>query len=103
MFIYQHFHLCFCLVFLFFFLKRKLNSVLHSFWSGKNQESWALDLELEDLKLLCPDGTEAGLDEYLRCHLSAVPANGVVVRMEDKCRVWKYLERLQVERNSCHY
>lgn len=63
---------------------------------GKNQESWALDLELEDLKLLCPDGTEAGLDEYERCHLAAVPANAVVVRVEDKCRVWKYLERLQV-------
>ena len=63
---------------------------------GKNQESWALDLELEDLKLLCPDGTEAGLDEYERCHLAAVPTNAVVVRMEDKCRVWKYLERLQV-------
>lgn len=63
---------------------------------GKNQESWALDLELEDLKLLCPDGTEAGLDEFDRCHLAAVPTNAVVVRMEDKCRVWKYLERLQV-------
>ena len=63
---------------------------------GKNQESWALDLELEDLKLLCPDGTEAGLEEYQQCHLAAVPANAVVVRMEDKCRVWKYLERLQV-------
>ncbi|GLD53331.1 otolith matrix protein 1-like protein [Lates japonicus] len=62
---------------------------------GKNQESWALDLELEDLKLLCPDGSEAGLDEHERCHLAAVPANAVVVRMEDKCRVWKYLERLQ--------
>ena len=65
-------------------------------FSGKNQESWALDLELEDLKLLCPDGTEAGLDEYEQCHLAAVPANAVVVRMEDKCRVWKFLERLQV-------
>lgn len=63
---------------------------------GKNQESWALDLEVEDLKLLCPDGTDAGLEEYERCHIAAVPANAVVVRMEDKCRVWKYLERLQV-------
>ncbi|KAM8834363.1 otolith matrix protein 1 [Synchiropus picturatus] len=62
---------------------------------GKNQESWALDLELEDLKLLCPDGTDAGLDEFQHCHLAAVPANGVVVRLEDKCRVWKFLERLQ--------
>ncbi|XP_054651992.1 otolith matrix protein 1 isoform X3 [Dunckerocampus dactyliophorus] len=62
---------------------------------GRNQESWALDLEVEDLKLLCPDGTEADLEEYERCHLAAVPANAVVVRMEDKCRVWKYLERLQ--------
>ncbi|XP_056915523.1 otolith matrix protein 1 isoform X2 [Takifugu flavidus] len=62
---------------------------------GKNQESWALDLELEDLKLLCPDGTEAGLEDYERCHLAAVPANAVVVRMEDKCRVWKFLERVQ--------
>lgn len=64
--------------------------------SGKNQESWALDLELEDLKLLCPDGTEAGLEEHARCHLAAVPANAVVVRVEDKCRVWKFLERMQV-------
>ncbi|XP_019132999.2 otolith matrix protein 1 isoform X1 [Larimichthys crocea] len=62
---------------------------------GRNQESWALDLELEDLKLLCPDGTEAGLDEYERCHLAAVPTNAVVVRTENRCRVWKYLERLQ--------
>lgn len=64
--------------------------------SGKNQDSWALDLELEDLKLLCPDGTEAGLEDHERCHLAAVPANAVVVRMEDKCRVWKFLERVQV-------
>lgn len=64
--------------------------------AGKNQESWALDLELEDLKLLCPDGTEADLEEHERCHLAAVPANAVVVRMEDKCRVWKFLERVQV-------
>lgn len=67
-----------------------------SLGSGKNQDSWALDLELEDLKLLCPDGTEAGLEEHERCHLAAVPANAVVVRMEDKCRVWKFLERVQV-------
>uniref|UniRef100_A0A3Q2Y5D3 Otolith matrix protein n=1 Tax=Hippocampus comes TaxID=109280 RepID=A0A3Q2Y5D3_HIPCM len=25
---------------------------------GRNQDSWALDVEAEDLKLLCPDGTE---------------------------------------------
>lgn len=64
-------------------------------------ESWALDLEGEDLKLLCPDGSEAGLEEYERCHLAAVPTNGVAVRMEDKCRVWKYLERLQVGVHCC--
>ncbi|KAG7259516.1 hypothetical protein CRUP_020533 [Coryphaenoides rupestris] len=62
---------------------------------GRNQESWALDLELEDLKLLCPDGSEAGLEDYQRCHLAVVPTNGVVVRADDKCRVWKFLERLQ--------
>ena len=55
-----------------------------------------MDLEQEDLKLLCPDGTEANLDEFEHCHLAAVPANAVVVRVEDKCRVWKFLERLQV-------
>ncbi|XP_077394169.1 otolith matrix protein 1 isoform X2 [Festucalex cinctus] len=62
---------------------------------GRNQDSWALDVEAEDLKLLCPDGSEADLDDFRRCHLAAVPANGVVVRPTDKCRVWKFLERLQ--------
>uniref|UniRef100_A0A8C7SCC2 Otolith matrix protein n=1 Tax=Oncorhynchus mykiss TaxID=8022 RepID=A0A8C7SCC2_ONCMY len=63
---------------------------------GNNMESWAMDLELEDLKLLCPDGSEAGPFDHETCHLAVVPANAVVVRLEDKCRVWKYLERLQV-------
>ncbi|XP_029105994.1 otolith matrix protein 1 [Scleropages formosus] len=63
---------------------------------GKNQESWALDLELEDLKLLCPDGREAGLSDHLRCHLAAVPGNAVVVRLEDKCRVYKFLKRVEM-------
>ncbi|KAI2667792.1 Otolith matrix protein 1 [Labeo rohita] len=62
---------------------------------GKNQESWALDLELEDLKLLCPDGREANLFQHESCHLAVVPTNAVVVRLEDKCRVYKFLERVQ--------
>lgn len=62
---------------------------------GKNQESWALDMEVEDLKLLCPDGSEASPEEFEQCHLAAVPANAVVVRPDDRCRVWKFLERLQ--------
>ena len=76
--------------------KNLIASFFFSVTQGKNQESWALDMELEDLKLLCTDGTDAAPDEHERCHLAAVPANAVVVRMEDKCRVWKYLERLQV-------
>ncbi|GAA6101223.1 otolith matrix protein 1 [Tachysurus ichikawai] len=63
--------------------------------NGKNQESWALDIEMEDLKLLCPDGGEAPPLEHARCHLAVVPANAVVVRLEDKCRVYKFLERVQ--------
>ncbi|MCI4377888.1 otolith matrix protein 1 [Pangasianodon hypophthalmus] len=63
--------------------------------NGKNQESWALDIEMEDLKLLCPDGGEAPPSEHARCHLAVVPANAVVVRLEDKCRVYKFLERVQ--------
>lgn len=55
-----------------------------------------MDLELEDLKLLCPDGTEAAPSDHLRCHLAAVPGKAVVVRLEDKCRVYKFLERVQV-------
>ncbi|XP_062374850.1 otolith matrix protein 1 [Sardina pilchardus] len=62
---------------------------------GRNQESWALDLELEDLKLLCPDGGEASPFEHKLCHLAVVPTNAVVVRPEDKCRVYKFLERAQ--------
>ena len=64
--------------------------------AGRNQESWALDLELEDMKLLCPDGGEASPFEHKRCHLAVVPTNAVVVRAEDKCRVYKFLERVQV-------
>ncbi|XP_016132639.1 otolith matrix protein 1-like [Sinocyclocheilus grahami] len=62
---------------------------------NSNQESWALDLELEDLKLLCPDGREANLFQHESCHLAVVPTNAVVVRLEDKCRVYKFLERVQ--------
>ncbi|XP_015216849.2 otolith matrix protein 1 [Lepisosteus oculatus] len=62
---------------------------------GKNPESWAKDLELEDLKLLCPDGGEASLRDHLKCHLAAVPASAVVVRPEDKCRVYKFLNKSQ--------
>lgn len=51
---------------------------------------------MEDLKLLCPDGGEAPPSEHERCHLAVVPANAVVVRLEDKCRVYKFLERVQV-------
>ncbi|KAJ3613750.1 hypothetical protein NHX12_019996 [Muraenolepis orangiensis] len=40
-------------------------------------------------------GPEAGLEDFRRCHLAAVPSDGVVVRADDKCRVWKFLERLQ--------
>uniref|UniRef100_A0A674DG96 Otolith matrix protein n=1 Tax=Salmo trutta TaxID=8032 RepID=A0A674DG96_SALTR len=43
---------------------------------------------LGDLKLLCPDGSEAGLFDHETCHLAVVPANAVVVR--------QYLERLQL-------
>uniref|UniRef100_A0A674DGC5 Otolith matrix protein n=1 Tax=Salmo trutta TaxID=8032 RepID=A0A674DGC5_SALTR len=38
---------------------------------------------LGDLKLLCPDGSEAGLFDHETCHLAVVPANAVVVRLED--------------------
>ncbi|RXN00013.1 Otolith matrix protein 1 [Acipenser ruthenus] len=61
----------------------------------KDPESWVKDLELEDLKLLCPDGTEATLTEHRKCNLAAVPASAVVVRLEDKCRVFKFLNRAQ--------
>lgn len=59
-----------------------------------------MDLELEDLKLLCPDGREANLFQHESCHLAVVPTNAVVVRLEDKCRVYKFLERVQVRRDG---
>ncbi|XP_033895625.3 otolith matrix protein 1-like [Acipenser ruthenus] len=61
----------------------------------KDPESWVKELELDDLKLLCPDGTEAALTEHRKCNLAAVPASAVVVRPEDKCRVFKFLNRAQ--------
>ncbi|XP_041127123.1 otolith matrix protein 1-like [Polyodon spathula] len=71
------------------------HSTIFDTMNVKNPESWIKDLELEDLKLLCPDGTEATLMEHRKCNLAAVPASAVVVRLEDKCRVFKFLNRAQ--------
>ncbi|MBN3278541.1 OTOMP protein, partial [Polyodon spathula] len=71
------------------------HSTVSDIMNVKDPESWVKELELEDLKLLCPDGTEATLTEHRKCNLAAVPASAVVVRLEDKCRVFKFLNRAQ--------
>ncbi|XP_030071586.1 serotransferrin isoform X3 [Microcaecilia unicolor] len=45
---------------------------------GKNPASWAQNLKSRDFMLLCPDGTRANAEEYLKCHLARVPSHAVI-------------------------
>ncbi|XP_022918604.1 transferrin 2 isoform X2 [Onthophagus taurus] len=47
---------------------------------GKRREWWARDALIDDFELLCPDGTRAEVNEYLKCNLGKVKANAIVTR-----------------------
>ncbi|XP_053683149.1 melanotransferrin isoform X3 [Sabethes cyaneus] len=47
---------------------------------GKRREWWARNTLPDDFELLCPDGTRAEVNEYMRCNLGKVKANAIVTR-----------------------
>lgn len=47
---------------------------------GKRREWWARDNLMDDFELLCPDGTRAEANEYVKCNLGKVKANAIVTR-----------------------
>ncbi|XP_003476935.2 lactotransferrin [Cavia porcellus] len=53
---------------------------------GKNTESWAQNLKLEDFQLLCLDGTRKPVTEARSCHLAMAPNHAVVSR-KDKAKL----------------
>ncbi|CAH1155360.1 unnamed protein product [Phaedon cochleariae] len=47
---------------------------------GKKREWWTRDNLNDDYELLCPDGTRAEINEYVKCNLGKVKANAIVTR-----------------------
>lgn len=63
---------------------------------GKNTADWAKDLQKENFKLLCPDGTRKAVTEAENCHLARSPNHGVVSRQDKAACVHKVLLEQQV-------
>ncbi|XP_005383500.2 PREDICTED: lactotransferrin [Chinchilla lanigera] len=49
---------------------------------GKSSEPWARNLNLEDFRLLCLDGTRKRVTEAQSCHLAVAPNHAVVSRKD---------------------
>ncbi|CAK1541060.1 unnamed protein product [Leptosia nina] len=47
---------------------------------GRRREWWARDLLVDDLQLMCPDGTRAKVHEYKHCNLGKVPGSVLMGR-----------------------
>ncbi|XP_063264779.1 ovotransferrin-like [Prinia subflava] len=59
---------------------------------GKNTESWAKDLKMNQFELLCTDGQRANVMDYRRCNLARVPTHAVMARPEKAQQVREMLE-----------
>ncbi|XP_059519884.1 serotransferrin-like isoform X1 [Myotis daubentonii] len=64
---------------------------------GKNPADWAKDLQKENFKLLCPDGTRKAVTEAENCHLARSPNHGVVSRQDKAACVHKVLLEQQAQ------
>ncbi|XP_036188445.1 serotransferrin isoform X2 [Myotis myotis] len=64
---------------------------------GKNTADWAKDLQKENFKLLCPDGTRKAVTEAENCYLARSPNHGVVSRQDKAACVHKVLLEQQAQ------
>ncbi|XP_041880443.1 serotransferrin [Corvus kubaryi] len=68
------------------------HSIVEENTDGKNTESWAKDLKMDQFELLCTDGQRANVMDYRRCNLAKVPTHAVVTRPEKAQQVRELLE-----------
>ncbi|KAK7082568.1 Antigen p97-like protein [Halocaridina rubra] len=55
------------------------HTTVSSLTGGKTSASWAVGLQADQFRLLCPLGGIAAVSEYKTCHIALVPAHEVVV------------------------
>lgn len=58
--------------------------------------SFVSESERDELRLLCPDGTQAPLSHYRSCNLGRGPGGGMVTRLHFRKVVRKFLATVQV-------
>ncbi|XP_054138970.1 ovotransferrin-like [Melozone crissalis] len=68
------------------------HSIVEENTDGKNTESWAKDLKMDQFELLCTDGQRANVMDYRRCNLAKVPTHAVMARPEKARQVREMLE-----------
>ncbi|KAI1235745.1 hypothetical protein IHE44_0001829, partial [Lamprotornis superbus] len=68
------------------------HSIVEENTDGKNTESWAKNLKMDQFELLCTDGQRANVMDYRRCNLAKVPTHAVMARPEKAQQVRDMLE-----------
>uniref|UniRef100_A0A8C3UFJ5 Ovotransferrin n=1 Tax=Catharus ustulatus TaxID=91951 RepID=A0A8C3UFJ5_CATUS len=68
------------------------HSIVQENTDGKNTESWAKNLKMDQFELLCTDGQRANVMDYRRCNLAKVPTHAVMTRPEKAQEVRQMLE-----------
>lgn len=63
---------------------------------GESSADWAKNLNREDFRLLCLDGTRKPVTEAQSCHLAAAPSHAVVSRSDRAAHVEQVLLHQQV-------